>query len=64
MSFFLNMLENDNSNLQTKFRVHTTSIIFFNNQIRRSRDCTNLPDLPTLEAYPTSGVGRRLDFFL
>ena len=26
--FLLNMLENDDSNLQTKFSVHITSIIF------------------------------------
>ena len=61
--FLLNMLENYNSNLQTKFGVHITSNIFKNNQISKSRDYTNPPDLPTLKAYPTLGGGGRFELF-
>ena len=56
------MLENDDSKLQTKFEVHNHFKYFQNNQILKSRDCTNPPDIPTLEAYPTLGkvVGSKL----
>ena len=47
--FLLNVLENDDSNSQTQFGVLITS----NNQIFKSRDYTNPPDLTTLKAYPT-----------
>ena len=54
MEFLLNMVENDDSNLQAKFRVHITFHKYFqNNPILKSRDRTNPPDLPTLKAYPT-----------
>ena len=58
----LNILENDDSNLQTKFRVHITSNIFQNNPILKSQDYTNPPNLPTC-SYPTPRGGGRFDFF-
>ena len=36
---------------------------FQNNPIQKSRDRSNPPDLPTLKAYPTPGVGGRFGFF-
>ena len=59
--FLQNMLANAHSNLQTKFGVHITSNIF--KIIQKPRDSTNPPDLPTLKAYPTPGVGGRLGIF-
>ena len=64
--FLQNMLENGHSNLQTKFEVHYTSnivkIIQFKNQ--GIAPTPPLPDLPTLKAYPTPGVGGRFEIFL
>ena len=60
--FAKNMLENDDSNLQTKFGVHHFKY-FQNNQILKSRDRIEPPHLPTLKAYPTPGKGGRFDFF-
>ena len=40
-----------------------TSNIFKKNPIQKSRDRTP-PDLPTLKAYPTPGVGGRFRIFL
>ena len=37
--------------------------IFSKYPIQKSRDRTNPPDLPTLKAYPTPGVGGRFGFF-
>ena len=56
MRFLQNMLENGHSNLQ----------IFSKYPIQKSWDRTNPPppDLPTLKAYPTPGVGGRLGIFL
>ena len=54
MEFLLNMLENDDSKLQTKFGVHIASNTFKNNPILKSQDCTTPPPhLTTLNAYPT-----------
>ena len=61
-NFLLAMLENEDSNLQTKFGVHITSN-FQNNKILKSQDNTNPSDLPTLKAYPTPGGGGRFEFF-
>ena len=36
---------------------------FQNNPIKKLRDHTNPPDLPTLKAYPTPGVGGKFRFF-
>ena len=36
---------------------------FQNNPIQKSRDRTNPPNLPTLKAYPTPGVGGRFGIF-
>ena len=60
--FLQNMLENDNSNLQTNLWVHITSNIFkiSNSKIMGSHQP---PDLPTLKAYPTPDVGGRFEFF-
>ena len=64
-NFLQNMLENGHSNLQTNLWVHITSNIFkISNS--KSRDRTNHPpppDLPTLRAYPTPGVGGRFGIF-
>ena len=61
--FLQNMLENDNSNLQTNLWVHITSNIFkiSNSKIMGSHQPP--PDLPTLKAYPTPGVGGRFEIF-
>ena len=37
--------------------------IFSKYPIQKSRDRTNPPDLPTLKAYPTPGVGGRFGIF-
>ena len=37
--------------------------IFSKYPIQKSRDHTNPPDLPTLKAYPTPGVGGRFGIF-
>ena len=60
--FLQNMLENGHSNLQTNLWVHTTSNIFkiSNSKIMGSHQP---PDLPTLKAYPTPGVGGRFIIF-
>ena len=55
------MLENEHSNLETKFGVHFN--FFHNNSILKSRDRTNPPDLPTLKAYPTPREGGRFEVF-
>ena len=56
------MLENGHSNLQTNLWVHITSNIFkiSNSKITGSHQP---PDLPTLKAYPTPGVGGRFGIF-
>ena len=56
MIFFLSMIENYNSNLQTKFGVPITSNIKKQKQILQSLNSTNAHDLPILEAYPAPGV--------
>ena len=60
--FLQNMLENGHSNLQTNLWVHITSNIFkiSNSKITGSQ---TPPDLPTLKAYPTPGVGGRFGIF-
>ena len=60
--FLQNMLENDHSNLQTKFGVHITSNIFKIIQFK-NLGIAQPPDLPTLKAYPTPGVGGRFEIF-
>ena len=59
--FLQNMLENGDSNLQTKFgvRVHITSNIFKIIQFKNHGIAHPPPHLPTLKAYPTPGVGGR-----
>ena len=52
------MLENVDSNLQTKFGVHITSNIFNNNQILESWDYT-----PPSESLPDPGGGGRFESF-
>ena len=61
--FLQNMLENGHSNLQTKFGVHITSNIFKIIQFKIHGIAPTPPDLPTLKAYPTPGVGGRFKFF-
>ena len=56
LDFLLNMLENDHSNLQTKFGVHITSNIFKIIQFQ-NHGIVPTPDLPTLKAYPTPVEG-------
>ena len=56
------MLENDHSNLQTKFGVHITSNIFKIIQFK-NHGIEPPPHLPTLKAYPTPGVGGRFGIF-
>ena len=58
---FFAMLENDNSVNKVLTAYHFKYLQ--NNQIRKSWDCTNPPDLPTLKAYPTPGVSGRFEFF-
>ena len=57
MEFLLNMLENDDYNVQTKFGVHITPNIFKLTKFLKSRDYTNPPDLPILKLYPTPREG-------
>ena len=58
------MLENGHSNMQTKFGVHITSNIFKIIQFKNHGIApTPPPDLPTLKAYPTPGVGGRFEIF-
>ena len=53
-----NMLENGHSNLQKNLWVHITSNIFKIIQFQNHGiSPTPPPDLPTLKAYPTPGVG-------
>ena len=61
--FLQNKLENGHSNLQTNLWVHITSNIFeiSNSKITGSHQPN--PDLPTLKAYPTPGVGGRFGIF-
>ena len=63
MGFLRNMLENGHSNMQTKFGVHITSNIFKIIQSKNHGIAPIPPDLPTLKAYPTPGVGGRVEFF-
>ena len=53
------MLENDDSNLQTKLGGHITSNIF--KIITGSHQPLTHP--PTLKVYPTPGEGGMFDFF-
>ena len=64
--FLQNMLENGDSNLQTKFgvRVHITSNILKVIQFKNHGIAPTPPDLQTLKAYPTPGVGGRFEMFL
>ena len=56
------MLENCDSNLQSKFGVHITSNIFKIIQFK-NHGIASTPHLPTLKAYPTPGVGGRFEIF-
>ena len=57
------MLENGHSNLQTNLWGISLQI-FSKYPIQKSRDRTTPPpDLPTLKAYPTPGVGGRFGIF-
>ena len=58
--FLQNLLENGHFNLQTTC---ISLQIFSKYPIQKSRDRTNPPDLPTLKAYPTPGVGGRFGIF-
>ena len=51
------MLENDDSNLQTKFGVHIISFFFQNNKILKITGLHQPPDLQNLKTYPTLGGG-------
>ena len=57
--FLQNMLENGHSKLQNKLVSAYHFKYFQNNPIQKSRDRTNAPYLPTLNAYSTPGVGGR-----
>ena len=60
------MLENDDSNLLTKFEVHIYRFKYFqNNHISKSRD-NSKPHLPTFKhtLHPREVVGSRSFFFL
>ena len=61
--FLLNMLENDDSNLQTKVRVHITSNNFKIIQFQNHGIAPPPPHLPILKAYPTTGEGGRFKIF-
>ena len=61
--FLQNMLENGNSNLQTNFWVHITLNIFKISNSKITGSHQPPPDLPTLKAYPTPGVGGRFGIF-
>ena len=62
MGFLQNMLENDNSNLQTNLWVHITSNIFkiSNSKIMGSHQP---PWPPNFESLPYPGVGGRFEIF-
>ena len=60
--FLQNMLENGHSNLQTNLWVHITSNIFKISNSKITGSHQPPPDLPTLKAYPTPGVGGRFGF--
>ena len=57
--FLQNMLENGHSNLQTNLWVHITSNIFKISSSKITGSHQPPPQLPTLKAYPTPGVGGR-----
>ena len=57
------MLENGHSNLQTNLWVHITSDIFKISNSKNKGIEPTPPDLPTLKAYPTPGVGGRFGIF-
>ena len=62
--FLQNMLENGHSNLQTNLWENITSNIFkISNSKNHGIAPTPPPHLPTLKAYPTSGVGGRFGIF-
>ena len=61
--FLQNMLENGDSNLQTNLWVHITSNIFKISNSKITGSHQPPPDLPTLKAYPTPGVGGRFGIF-
>ena len=61
--FLQNMLENGHSNLQTNLWVHITSNIFKISNSKITGSHQPPPDLPTLKAYPTPGVGGRFEIF-
>ena len=54
-----NMLENGHSNLQINLWVHITLNIFKISNSKNTGSHQPPPDLPTLKAYPTPGVGGR-----
>ena len=60
--FLQNMLENGHSNSQQTCECISLQI-FSKYPIQKSGDRTNPPDLPTLKAYPTPGVGGRFGIF-
>ena len=64
MEYFVKYVRNGHSNLQTNLWVHITSQIFkiSNLKITGSHQPPP-PDLPTLKAYPTPGVGGRFGIF-
>ena len=62
--FLLIMLENDVSNLHTKFGVHITSNIFKITEFNFRGVTPTPPYLPTLKAYPTPMEGGRFEIFL
>ena len=61
--FLQNMLENGHSNLQTNLWAHITSNIFKISNSKITGWHQPPPDLPTLKAYPTPGVGGRFGIF-
>ena len=66
MRFWQNMLENDNSNLKTKFWLHFTSNIFKITKFKNHGIAPILPiplDIPNLKAYPIPGLGGRFKKF-
>ena len=63
MGFFAKYVRKGHSNLQTKLWVHITSNIFKIIQFKNHGIAPTPPDLPTLKAYPTLGVGGRFGIF-
>ena len=57
--FLQNMLENGHSNLQTYHLKYFQNIQLKNHGIAPNPP----PDLPTLKAYPTPGIGGRFEIF-